>query len=377
MRGPFGLMLSLVLQIGICIALDSHFYFSFQWSRERLLGYGSILLSLITFEAAAASAQGLQRAAPDIQLSVIRYIVIGIISGIFIYIRKVNISISRSTFIFIIFASLSDLLADIFFFTGVSILPLSYATGLFFSMRMVILTVLTKLYFYNDINIFTIVAVVGSVVGLILQMQPWNSFSKGFIPGFLQDAAKTNSTLILLKRKGSAQSNSTNESVMEISEININLLLAIGHGVMLFASLFSSLHLITIGIYLRLVDSSLICFVCALVCFPLSLVLMFYIEKPIYIDDLSSICLISIHAICTAFTNLLENIAYQIIPPLQSSVVESTQPILSLILQYTVFRENLSGRMNVLGVLGCLLLIASLIISTLFSMGHHHMDFEK
>ena len=33
---------------------------------------------------------------------------------------------------------------------------------------------------------------------------------------------------------------------------------------MLFALLFSSLHFITIGMYLRLVDPSLICFVCAL-----------------------------------------------------------------------------------------------------------------
>ena len=112
--------------------------------RKRFLEYGSMALSLIKWEAATASAQSLQRAAPDIQLSVTRYIVIGVI--------------------FIIFASFSDLLADIFLFSGVSILPLSYATGLFFSMRMIILTLLAKLYSNTNINMFTKIAVVGSVV---------------------------------------------------------------------------------------------------------------------------------------------------------------------------------------------------------------------
>ena len=244
-------------------------------------------------------------------------------------------------------------------------------------MRMVILAVITKLYFNMDVNVFTITAVVGSVFGLILQMQPWSSFSEGFTPGFLEEVPTNNSTLMSLIWKGSVVGNSRNESLSEIPDINLNVLIVIGHVVMFFAALSSSLHIITIGIYLKSVDASLICCVCALVCFPLSLVLMLYIENYVYIEDLTSICLICIQAICTAFNNIFENNAYQILPALQASVIESTQPILSLILQYTIFKQNLSGRMNIFGVLGCLLLIASLIISTLFSMEHHHTDFGE
>ena len=343
-------------------------------SNTILTGYGSILLSLVSWEAAGAAAQGLQRVVPDFQLSLIRDIVIASISGIFVYMRNTAMYIPRENYIYVLLTSIFGILSDVLFFSGVSFLPLSQATGIFFATRMIILAIITKFYFGDHVNIFMIIGVIGSIVGLTFQAQPWNVFSRGFIPGFLQEINCSNLTMTVLAWKDKIHGNITCESIDRINQISIAVLLILGHMIMILAAMMSSLHMICIGVYLKSVDPSLICFITTLLCIPISLMLALYLEQPVYIDNPLSVLLIIIHAVCAAFTELFENISYQILPPLQASIIESIQPFMSLILQYTIFRQHLAGRMNFLEVLGCFFLIASFIVSTFSSMGYDQMD---
>ena len=345
-------------------------------SRTLLTGYASIFLSLVSWEAAGAAAQGLQRNVPDFQLAVIRYIAIASISGLVVYMRNTDIYITKENYFSVFLASIFDILSDVFFFAGVSFLPLSHATGVFFATRMLIVAVLTKYYFGEHVNVFMIMAVIGSILGLTFQTQPWSAFSEGFIPGFLQEINCSRSAKSVLVWKDSVPANITCESIDNTAQISIDFLVIIGHIIMFLAALVSSLHMISIGVYLKNVDPSLICLITSILCFSISSMLMMYAEQPIYVDDPLNICLISIHAVCTVFTQLFENISYQILPPLQASIIESSQPIMSLVLQYTIFRQNLAGRMNFLEVLGCFFLIISLIVSTFSSMDEYHMDFD-
>ena len=341
------------------------------------MGYGSIVASLVSWEAAGASSQGLQRAIPDMQLAVIRYLYIMAISGLVVFVRKTDMYISKEKYLQVFLAATFDLISDVCFYAGVSFLPLSHATGLYFGTRMIIIAGITAFYYGNHVNVFMVGAIVTSLVGLICLNQPWSILSDGFIPAFLEKVACPNSTRECLVFKSDMAGNITLSSVKEMQYINFYTLFITGLVVMFLAALFSGLHMITIGMYLKTLDPFLICFFSALIGLPQCIILMFYIEQPVFIESAFCFSLVTIHSVCTAFTNLFETVGYQLVSPLHASVIESIQPVLSLILQYTIFRNHLSGRMNFLEVLGCFIIIKSSILSVFPSTGDQHLDFNE
>ena len=97
-------------------------------------------------------------------------------------------------------------------------------------------------------------------------------------------------------------------------------------------------------------NPAVLCFLSALICSPLSMLISFYVEQPIIISETKDILLASTHLITTGISLITEAAALQ---------------LANIIPQYTFLSGHLHGRKHILEVFGCILIAISAGLSAL------------
>ena len=253
---------------------------SMEVPRDRFVGYAALLLSLISWETAGATAQALQRAVPDLQLNIYRQIVTAAISATYMWATHTPLYVPREDYFKLLLMTLAEFVCPLFYYAGVSMLPLSHATGFYLGMRMIIIAIVMKVLLHQRMDLFIKVAFVGSLLGLTLQSQPWEIYAAGFIPGFAEG--------------NHAHNYSTNATELDphVTTDAASWVL-IGHTLLLIAAFFETFYMTLAGEYLKSVKPSVLTFMSASLRLPISVVVMFYIEQPVSVSDTHTILLVT------------------------------------------------------------------------------------
>ena len=327
--------------------------------KTTLLGFAVVTLSLLSHESSDTAVQALQSAIPDFQLSAIRYTGLLGVSAAWLVIRKYNLRLSVDLYVPLILLSVTSLGFNILYFYAVAILPLSHAEALLVCTRMILFVFLAALTKRITLNIFNVLSVVGCTVGVLMIVQPWKPFDQGFTV----NAIGINESI-------SHQNNMSGHSNVSVSKIISGYTAVIASGTM------GALYFYIAAFYLRSVPSAIQCLVMGCLCLPSSILLSLYIEQPVLLTNSHDIILAAVHAISTGSFIISANASFQLLDPILVPIILNIQAVLGLIPQYTFMRKYLSGRMNIMEVLGCIAIFVIVSISSFLSTNTLHEDLQ-
>ena len=333
-----------------------------------------IATSIAACTSSSVAVQSLQRAVPDFQLSALRYIGCMIVSIIWINIQKPTMHLEKIQYVYVIVMSMAGVFFNVCFFTAVSLLPLTNASALSVCLRMIFLALMTTIRSEITLHKILIISIVGCTAGMVFITQPWSDFMDGFTPGFLLPKTEE-----LTQYNLSIFSNGTiSPHVDPISTSDKKVLLhyiILGYVISILAAFVDSIYMVVVSVHLKSVNPGVMCFASACICFPISILVSFYVEQPVKITESQDILLVSIHVIGRGICLITEAAALQLLNPIVVSIIANVDSITYVIPQYTFL--GLHGRKNILEVFGCILIAISAGLSSLASCGHYHEDFTQ
>ena len=337
-------------------------------SKNKLLGYGFAVMVIFSFLSSGVAVQALQRAVPDFELSIFRYVGATLTAGILIALQRKPLHVPKDCYFPIVIMAVTSLLFNFFYFFAVSILPLSHASGLTETFRMLAYLILISIISRTYPEKLTIIAILGCTLGTFLVVQPWSGFSSGFIPGF-KDVNTTLSCFSLKNKSyetnwtgcGRLQTHNTDEII-------------VGYISLILSSIFDAFYLLAAGVHLKHVDSLIQVFFSSLLCVPISLIISLYMEQPAVIYNPLDIILVVIHVVCMTVAIIGEIMGCKLLDIVQYTIIQNLCTILNLVPQYTFMSAYLYGRRNVMEVVGCIVITVSLMLSGLPSIGRQHED---
>ena len=341
-------------------------------SGKTFLGYVMLAVHIASWTASALSVQALQMAVPEFQLSALRYIGCILVSIIFIYIRKPSIHLSQEHYAYIIAMSIASVSFNVCYFSAVSLLPLTNASALTMSLRMIFFTLIMKVKFQEQLDKILIISIVGCSTGMLFIAQPWFEFTDGFTPGFLTPKTE-------IVQFNHSISSSTNISYsMEHNHTSdkkvIYQTLLLGYLLSILAAVAEAIYMMVASVYLKLVNPAVQCFASACISLPMSMLISFYVEQPIVISGTMDIFLVSTHVVASGVTLTAGTASLLLLNPIVAAIVENVDCITYIIPQYTFMGHYLQGRKNILEVFGCILMAAFAGLSSLSSCGYYHED---
>ena len=331
-----------------------------------------LTIDIATWATSSIAVQALQRAVPDFQLSALRYIGCIVVSILWMCKEKTSLHLEKNQYAYIIALSATSVGFNVCYFSAVSVLPLTNASALTISFRMIFFALLTTLKSKVPIDKILIIAIVGCMVGMLLIAQPWSSFLDGFTPEFLEPIVKNNTLIVT----GPQNLSSFSELVTVSNEKLAYHTLILGYLLALLAAFSDSIYFLIVSVYLASVNPAVQCFASACISFPISLLISFYVEQPILITGTGNILLVSTHVLATGISLITQTAALQLLNPIKVSVVENIDIILYILPQYTFVSHYLYGRKNVLEVFGCILIAIFAGLSSLSFSSHYHEDFN-
>ena len=337
--------------------------------RRVYVGYITAGLALVGYCTSAVTAQALQRKVPDFQLTSIRYTVQMFLSIIAIRLTKTKIDLSYDSVDKVIGVALSSLLFNISYYYASAILPLVDSDALLTLLVILMVALLTKFYQHIDLGIFHHIAILSTAFGCFLIFQPWKSFQKGFIPPFMKQAFNM-SELIQFENA------TTHLEDQLLGDMNIWEILIQGYILVALAAVGEAILMTIVG--QAGIDPFVLTTTFSPICVLSSLLMSFYFETPVLISDPQTVALVVTHGAGVGMAAIFSIYACTCIAPSSVSVIESFSIILLLVVQYTIMRNGLFGRMNILEVIGCVVITLSIILSsvpTLFQNQHNDLDF--
>ena len=321
------------------------------------------------WSSSSIAAQALQQAVPDFQLSALRYVGGILVSIIWIFIQKPSIHLLKVQYAYIIAMSMANIFFNVCYFSAVSLLPLTHASALTMSLRMIFFTLIMKVKFQGQLGVILIISIVGCTTGMLFIAQPWSAFTDGFTPGFLifesDHENMTQSNLTMFNEKYES-------SISEENVVYQTILL--GYLLSILAALADATYMLIVSMYLKSVNAAVQCFATACICFPVSMLISLYVEQPVVISGTINILLVSFHVLSTGICLIAEVAVLQLLNPIIASIIDNADCITYVIPQYTFMGHHLYGRRNVLEVLGCILITIFAGLSSLSSCGHDHED---
>ena len=344
------------------------------YSRKKLLGFVLLAINIVSWSSSSLAVQALQRAVPDFQLGALRYIGCMLVSIIWIYIQKPSLHLLKVQCAYIVAMSMASILYNVCYFSAVSLLPLTNASALSMSLRMISFTLMMRIKFQEPLDSILIISVVGCTLGMVFIAQPWSDFTNGFTPSFL--ISKTENTMQFNISMSSITNVSSSIESIQTSDIRVVYqTLLPGYLLSIVAAVADGIYMVVVTVYLKSVNPAVQCFASACICFPISMLISFYVEQPIIISGTINILLVSIHVVATGINLVSEITTLQLLNPIMVSVIENVDTITYIIPQYTFMGLYMYGRKNVLEVFGCILIAIFAGLSSLSSCGHHHEDF--
>ena len=302
--------------------------------------------------------QLLARRVPDFQLGFLRFLTGTLLGGGILYVRKESPQIPRELWIMTVIMGLCCNWCNLLFFFSISILPLSHVSGFEIVITMVTVVVISRVILCERQSPLTLLANVLCTMGLCLLLQPWADFTDGFTPTFVQQ-----------------QSNRSTTAANSLTAQTAGSYAFIGYSSLIVSGIVLGVYSILNGIYLKSVKPTVLFFLTSAIPTPIALLLCLYFEEPVRITDPYVILYIIIHVLCTGISVFARIIACQMIGPVHVSIIENSTTLFNLIPQYTLFKHDLYGRMNVMEVLGCLVITISITLGGLVNYDETHEDF--
>ena len=340
-------------------------------SRKALLGYVMLAIGFLSWAASSMAVQALQRDVPDFQLSALRYIGCIVVSSIWIFIKKPSADIQNGEYLYIIAMSIASVFFNVCYFSAVSFLPLTNASAVYISFRMIFFTLITTIKSQVPIDKILIISIAGCMAGMVFITQPWLEFTNGFTPGFLWSVTNNdNFTQFNISMYGNNPLPSTKPLTMSNETAEYQTLM-FGYLLTLLAAVADAVYLLVVSVYLKSVNPAVQCFASACICFPISILICFYVEQPVILPDVIGILLVSVHVIATGISLITETAALQLLNPIKVSVLGNVDTIMYIIPQYTFMGHYLYGRRNVLEVFGCILIAIFAGLSSFSSSNHY------
>ena len=331
-------------------------------------------ISITAWTTSSVAVQALQRAVPDFQLSALRYIGCIIVSVIWICIQKPTIQLEKLQYVYITALSIASVIFNVCFFTAVSMLPLTNASSLYVCMQMIFFAMMTRVQSHVPLNKILFVSIVGCTAGMVLITQPWSEFINGFTPGFLSPQVEMKQFNVSIFNNKTAAAPVRSVLIKAFKEKIVFQYILLGYLLSIFAGLANSYYMLLVSVNLKSVNPAVLCFLSALICCPLSMLMSFYVEQPIIISEIIDIFLASTHLIATGISLVTEAAALQLLNPIVVAVITNVDSIANIIPQYTLLSSHLHGRENILEVFGCILIAISAGLSSLSSCGQSHED---
>ena len=329
-----------------------------------------LAVAIISWTSSSVAVQALQRAVPDFQLSALRYLGCLSVSILWIAIQKPSMNLQKVQYAYIIAMSIASTLFNVCYFAAVSILPLTNASGLTVTLRMIFFALMTSIRYQVSLDKILIVSIVGCTAGMIFITQPWSEFIDGFAPGFFfNNTEETIQLNVSMFNQTCAEPVSTSDNDRVFQTVLLGYLLSI------LAAVADSIYMVVVSVHLKSVNPAVMCFASASICVIMSILISFYVEQPILISDPLDILLVSAHLLATGISLVTETAALQLLNPVMVSIIENVDSITYIIPQYTFMGRYLHGRKNVLEVFGCILIAIFAGLSSIPSCGDYHEDF--
>ena len=345
-------------------------------SRKTVLGYFMLAFDIATGATSSIAVQALQRAVPDFQLSALRYIGCIVVSILWMCKEKPSLHLEKVQYVYIIALGAAGIGFNVCFFSAVSMLPLTNASAVTISFRMVFFALLTGVKSWVPIDKILIISIVGCMSGMFFIAQPWSHFLEGFTPEFLGPSAQNN-TLIELNFSVNGPQNLSSLSLLVTTSNKKSpyQTLILGYLLALLAAFADSIYFVVVSVYLTSVNPAVQCFASACISFPISMLISLYVEQPILIAGTKDILLVSIHVLATGICLITQTAALQLLNPIKVSVVENIEILLYILPQNTFVSHYLYGRKNALEVFGCIMIAIFAGFSSFSFSSHYHEDF--
>ena len=129
------------------------------------------------------------------------------------------------------------------------------------------------------------------------------------------------------------------------NEADVYQSLIFGYLLTLFAAVADAVYFLVVSVYLKSVNPAVQCFASACLCFPISILICFYVEQPVILTDVIDILLVSVHVIATGISLITQTFALQLLNPIKVSVIENVDTIMYIVPQFTFcMEEKMSSR---------------------------------
>ena len=343
-------------------------------SRKSFFGYVLLAIDLVLWAIAAAARQALQRNVPDFQLSAMRYIGCMVVSIMWIYFKKPSTDLLKIHYVYIIVMSVSSVFYNTCFFSAVSLLPLTDAAAFTIGFKTIIFTLMTTIKSQIPIDKILIISIVGCIGGTICITQPWSGFAGGFTPEFLESMTTSDETMQFNLSMLNYNNVSSFEPNTDSGEKKVYHTFLLGLLLSLLAAVADGVYFLVVSVNLKSVDPAVQLFASALVCFPISAIISFYVEQPILISGTIDILLVSTHVLATGICLLTLTAALQLLNPIKVAIIQNVDTVINIIPQYVFMGHHLYGRKNILEVFGCILIALFAGLSPFSSSSHYHED---
>ena len=336
--------------------------------RRVYLGYITAGLALVGYCISAVTAQALQWNIPDFQLSFMRYTVQMFLSITAIRLTRTKIDLSYDSVDKVIGVAVLSLFFNISYYHASAILPLVDSYALLTLVVILMLSLFTKFYQHIDLGLFHHIAILSTAFGCVLIFQPWNDFQEGFIPPFLKKSFNI-SELIQLENA------TTHLEDHLLTGINIWEILIKGYILVVLAAVGEASLMTIVG--QAGINPFVLTAAVSPICVLSALIMSIYFEEPVLISNPQTVALVLAHGAGVGISAISVNYACTCIAPSRVSLVISFSTIILLVIQYTVMKNGLFGRFNILEAIGCVVITLSIILSsipTLFQNQHTDLD---
>ena len=260
------------------------------------------------------------------------------------------------------------------FFSAVSLLPLTDAAAFAIGFKTIIFTLMTTIKSQIPIDKILIISIVGCIAGTICITQPWSGFAGGFTPEFLESMMTSDETMQFNPSMLNYNNVSSFEPITNSDDKIVYHAFLLGLLLSLLAAVADGVYFLVVSVNLKSVDPAVQSFASALVCFPISAIISFYVEQPIIISGTIDILLVSTHVLVTGICLLTLTAALQLLNPIKVAIIQNVDTVINIIPQYVFMGRHLYGRKNILEVFGCILIALFAGLSPFSYSSHYHED---
>ena len=314
-----------------------------QHQRDVLLGYSAAATCLIFTAISSACVQGLQCLIPEFQLTVYRYLIQVLLASLIAKIGKIKVRIELPDWGWMALLGLLNMFFNVFFFSAVSLIPLTAAEAAINIAILISVAVLCRVLFGKTIGLVILTGMLFCFVGIICISQPEVIFGRQ-----TSDVEQgMNSSAICYEEFTSPFADASPGNMAKVTSL-------LGYLLAAMAGLPVAIHYIGSGIILKEHNPVTLTLWVALFGLPASLILSFYFEEPVVPTQSRDILLIVGHCLAQAVNAICNRFACQLIQPMRTALIRSLTPVAMLVPQYTVLKHILPGHGNWLEVFGAI-----------------------